>query len=45
MEEHAPKSNNTYILPPKGHQVPNLVEGDEVDQDKYYPGAERLMQF
>ena len=40
MEEHAPKFNNTYILPPKGHQVPNIVEGDEVDQDKLYPGAE-----
>ena len=40
MEEHAPKSNNTYILPPKGRQVPNIVEGDEVDQNKLNPGAE-----
>ena len=40
MEEHAPKFNNTDILPPKGHHVYKLVEGDEVDQNKLDPGAE-----
>ena len=40
MEEHAPKFNNIYIFPHKGHQVPKLVENDEFEQDKLDPGEE-----
>ena len=32
MEEHDPKLNNTYIFPPEGHQIPKLVEDDDVYQ-------------
>ena len=40
MEEHAPKFNNIYIFPHKGHQVPKLVEDDDFHQDKLDPGTE-----
>ena len=33
MEEHAPKLNNTYILPPEYHQVSKITKDDESNKD------------
>ena len=40
MEEHTPNIKNTYILPPEGHQVPNLTKDDEFEQDILAPSEE-----
>ena len=40
IEECAPNLNNTDILPPEGHQVPELTKDDKVDQDTLALGAE-----
>ena len=40
MEEHCPNINNTDILPHEGHQVNDISEDDEVNQDTLSPGED-----